>query len=76
MKQKVAISDFKSHCLEILSNLEKTQSSIIITKRNRPIATVSAFSKTTPSIFGIFRDQIEIKGDIISAIDEEWEADK
>ena len=76
MKQKVAISDFKSHCLEILSNLEKTQSSIIITKRNRPIATVSAFSKSTPSIFGIFRDQIEIKGDIISPMDDEWEADK
>lgn len=76
MKKEVAITEFKSHCLEILNNLEQTQSSIIITKRNKPIATVSPFSKSTPSIFGIFKNQIEIKGDIISPIDDEWEADK
>ena len=76
MKQKIAVSEFKSHCLEILSNLEKSQSSIIITKRNRPIATVSAFSKNASSIFGIFKDQIEIKGNIVDSIDEEWEVDR
>lgn len=76
MKQKIAISEFKSHCLEILSGLEKSQSSIIITKRNRPIATVSAFPKSSPSIFGMFKDQIEIKGDIISPINDEWEVEK
>jgi antitoxin (DNA-binding transcriptional repressor) of toxin-antitoxin stability system len=76
MKKEVAISEFKSHCLEILSNLEKSQSSIIITKRNKPIATVSAFPKGTPSIFGMFKNQIEIKGDIVAPIGDEWEADK
>jgi len=57
MKKEIAISEFKSHCLEILSNLEKSNSSIIITKRNKPIARVSAFSKNKPSLFG---QQIQI----------------
>ncbi len=47
-----------------------------ITKRNKPIATVSAFPKGTPSIFGMFKNQIEIKGDIVAPIEDAWEASK
>ena len=76
MSHKIAISQFKSHCLEILSNLNKSKSSIIITKRNKPIATVSPFSRKKDSLFGMLKDKAEIKGDIISPVDEEWEASK
>ena len=76
MIQKIAISQFKSHCLEILSNLNKSKSSIIITKRNKPIATVSPFSNKKESLFGMLKNKAEIKDDIISPIDEEWEANK
>ncbi len=76
MKKKIAISQFKSHCLEILNNLEKSQASITITKRNKPIATVSAFPKTASLVFGVFKNQIEVKGNIIEPINDEWEANK
>lgn len=76
MIKKVAISEFKSHCLEILKNLEKTKASIIITKRNKPIATVYPFSKNKKSIFGLLKNKGEIKGDVIESIDESWEAEK
>ena len=76
MSKKVAISEFKSHCLEILNNLEKTKSSIVITKRNKPIATISPFAKQKTSIFGMLQKKAEIKGDIISHTNEEWEAEK
>ena len=76
MSKKVAISEFKSHCLEILKNLEKTNSSIVITKRNKPIATVSPFVKKKKSIFGMLHSRGEIKGDVISHINEEWEVEK
>jgi len=76
MLNRVAISEFKSHCLEILANLEKSKTSIIITKRNKPIATVSSFHKKKDSILGMMKNKGEVKGDIISSIDEEWEASK
>jgi len=76
MSKRVAISEFKSHCLEILKNLEKSKTSIIITKRNKPIATVSSFQNKKGSIFGMMKNKGEIKGDIISSIGEEWEASK
>ena len=65
MKTRIAISEFKSHCLEILKELEKSKSSIVITKRNKPIATVSPFAKQKPSIFGMLKNKAEIRGDII-----------
>ncbi|PCJ29817.1 MAG: antitoxin [Rickettsiales bacterium] len=43
MSNQMAISKFKSHCLEILEKLEKSKSSIILTKHNKPIATISPF---------------------------------
>ena len=76
MSSKVAISEFKSHFLEILKNLEKSKTSIIITKRNKPIAMVSPFHKKKDSIFGMMKNKGEIKGDIISPLDDEWEASK
>ena len=76
MSKKVAISEFKSHCLEILKSLEKTKSSIVITKRNKPIATVSPFANKKQSIFGMLQNKAEIKSDIIFPIDEKWEVEK
>lgn len=76
MKKEITITNFKAHCLEILNNLEKSQESVVITKRNKPIALISSFPKSTQSIFGIFQNQIEIKGDIVAPVDIEWEVDK
>lgn len=69
MSTTVAISYFKAHCLEILDTLHKNQQPIIITKRDRPIAKVTAIGIEKPSIFGIFKNKGEIKGDIVESMD-------
>jgi len=76
MGAKIAISEFKAHCLEILNKLEGSRSSITITKRNKPIAIVSPFSKKKKPIIGLMKDKGEIKGDIVSSFENEWELDK
>ncbi|WP_341793614.1 MULTISPECIES: type II toxin-antitoxin system Phd/YefM family antitoxin [unclassified Rickettsia] len=75
MSTNIAISEFKSHCSEILEDLQKTHQSIIITKRNIPIAKLEALNaqpkaskKPKTSIIGIFKGQGKITGDIISPI--------
>ena len=37
MTSIIAISQFKSHCFEIIETLQTSRQSIIITKRNKPI---------------------------------------
>jgi len=75
MTTKIAISQFKSHCLEIIDKLQTNKESIIITKRDKPIAKVEAITTISKiSLFGLLRNKAEIKGDIIDSINEKWDA--
>ncbi len=65
----IAISQFKSHCLEIIDKLQTNQETIIITKRDKPIAKVEVImTKPNTSLFGILKNKAEIKGDILEPI--------
>ena len=67
----IAISQFKSQCLEIIDKLQNNQETIIITKRDKPIAKVEAImTKPNLSLFGILKNKAEIKGDILEPINE------
>lgn len=75
--QEIAISEFKSKCLSILEQVEKTKLPIRITRHGKPVAEVFP---STPVMdraawIGSMKDSMEILGDIISpASDEdEWE---
>ena len=71
----IAISQFKSQCLEIIDKLQNNQETIIITKRDKPIAKVEAImTKSNSSLFGILKNKAEIKGDILEPINEKWDA--
>lgn len=76
MTNIMAISEFKSHCLEVIEKLQTNKQSIIITKRNKPIARVEAINDMTKvSLFGMLKGRAEIKGDILEAIEENWNAE-
>jgi len=75
MVTKIAISHFKSHCLEIIDKLQNNQQSIIITRRKKPVARVVPFDHPKASILGLLKDKAEIKGNILEPIDEKWEAE-
>lgn len=74
--KKIAISEFKSHCLEIIKKLKETNSSIVITKRNQAMATVTPIQQEKKSIFGLLKHKAEIKSDIVTSVNEEWNAEK
>ena len=76
MTIKVAISKFKSHCLEIIDNLQSNGQPIIITKRDKQIAKLEAINKSKVSLFGMLKDKAEIKGDILEPIEESWDAER
>lgn len=75
MSTKIAISHFKSHCLEIIEKLQTSGQSVIITKRDKAIAKVLPMDNKKLSLFGILKNKAEIKTDILQPIDEKWETD-
>ena len=73
MSTEISISQFKSRCLEIIGQLQNSQELIVITKRQKPIATVqSLHNSAKTSIFGLFKDKAKIKADIVNPINENW----
>jgi len=75
MKQRIAAGEFKAKCLGLLDEVEKTRKEIVITKRGRPVARVVPIDQKKPATtWGRMKGTIEIVGDIVSPIDEKWDA--
>ena len=72
MTTQIAISQFKSHCLEIIDKMQISQEIIIITKRDKPIARIESISKVNKPLFGLLRNKAAIIDDIIESTDEKW----
>jgi prevent-host-death family protein len=76
--QTMGISQFKSHALKIIDQISKTQETIIITKRGKPLAQIipyrEAISGHRP---GKLADMLVFENDIVSPLGEEmWDACK
>ena len=74
MDQIIGAGKFKAECLQIMDRVNKTKKPITITKRNVPIAKLVPVNGKELPLFGAMSDVLTIKGDIISPIDEEWDA--
>ena len=75
MSTKIAISQFKSHCLEIIEKLQSNGQSIIITKRDKAVAKVLPIDSKKVFLFGMLKNKAEIKANILDPIDEKWDAE-
>jgi prevent-host-death family protein len=69
-------SEFKTHCLKLMDEVEKTGEEIVITKNGRPVSKLVAVNGKRVTPYGAMKGKIKILGDIISPIDVEWNAEK
>ncbi len=76
MKQvSMAASEFKAKCLRILDDVAATGDSLIITKRGRPIAKVTALQTGRKPMMGRWKGKGKIKGNLVDISAEgEWES--
>lgn len=69
--REVSASEFKARCLALLDEVSRGRATIMVTKRGKPIAKiVPVTGRPPPDLQGT----ILYEGDIISPIDERWEA--
>jgi prevent-host-death family protein len=75
--KEVAISEFKAKCLALLDQVQKTRQPILVTRRGKPVAEVSAPKPIeSRNWIGSMKGKSKILGDIISPASDEsdWEA--
>jgi len=73
--QTVKASEFKAKCLALMDEVARTGEPLLITKKGKPVAELRPLAgarRKTP--FGADKGLVKIKGDIITPLDEPWEA--
>ena len=74
MSDYIQAGKFKARCLKLMDKVQKTKRKIIITKRTKPVAQLVPIEEDTENLFGKMKGTVRVLGDIISPIDEEWNA--
>jgi len=74
--KKMAAAAFKTHCLAVMDQVNKTGEPVVITKHGRPVAKLVPLKRDPDSIFGDLAGTVRILGDIESpaAAPEDWNA--
>ena len=73
----IAAGEFKAKCLSLLDEVQASRNEIVIPKRGRPVARLVPVEKELPEpLFGRMKGTGIICGDIISPIDEPWDANE
>jgi len=69
----VPAAEFKMHCLALLNEVAEHHETVIVTKHGRPVARVLPY--ITDSTHNPLKDSILFETDLISPIDETWDAE-
>ena len=71
----VTASEFRPKCLALMDEVAETGGEIVITKRGKPVARLSAYRERPKTLYGKYRGQIKIHGYLDDSLDEDWEAE-
>jgi len=71
----VKASEFKAKCLKIMDEVAATGEPVVITKYGVPVAQLVPAVQKPKTLFGALKGSILYMGDVISPIDEEWNAE-
>lgn len=73
--QTIKASEFKAKCLHLMDEVNETGEEIIITKNGRPVSRLLPYRKIPNSIFGLHKEKISSKDDLIAPLDVHWDAE-
>ena len=68
---------FKAHCLELMDYVLETGREIVITKYGHPVAKLAPLSPVEHQpLWGLFKKELKVLGDIIEPLEESWDANR
>ena len=71
---RIKASEFKAKCLSLMDKVADTSEPLVITKNGRPVATLVPYGEKCRTVAGLHAGAIRILRDIVSPLDEPWEA--
>jgi prevent-host-death family protein len=74
--REVGAAEFKARCLEIVDEVARLGTEVVITKHRKPIARLLPVEEVRSSFYGSLKGMILEEGDLISPLDERWDFDE
>jgi prevent-host-death family protein len=68
--RSIAVRDFETKCISLVDEVAATGETVILTKAGEPIAKIVPIRKPRPLLGSVLWE-----GDIVSPVDESWDAD-
>ena len=75
MHATIGAGDFKSRCLKLLDEVAATKEPLVITKRGKPVAKLVPIPGEI-DLYGALEGSVVFEGDIVSPLENEWDACK
>jgi len=72
----IKASEFKARCLALMDEVAASHEPVVITKHGKPVAQLAPVSRKPGSIFGFMKDEIEILGDIVGPLEDDWATER
>ena len=73
----IPATQFKARCLSILDTVQRKRTTVVISKHGKPVAKlVPLDADPVPSLYGSMKGTVRYVGDIMSPIEDEWNAAK
>jgi prevent-host-death family protein len=66
---------FKAQCLKLMDQVQRERREIVVTKHGKPVAKLVPYDEAAADIFGYLQGTVSRYGDLVSPLDEPWEAD-
>jgi antitoxin (DNA-binding transcriptional repressor) of toxin-antitoxin stability system len=72
----VALEQFKSSCLELINLVSRTGEEVWVAQNGQALVKLVPAAAVPPStLFGKLAQETRVQGDIVSGVEEHWEAD-
>lgn len=77
MPKIMKASEFKAKCLAVMDEVAATREAVVVTKNGVPLVELVPLQrKPKRDLIGLFKGEMIIKGDIMSPIGAEWDAER
>jgi prevent-host-death family protein len=75
MEKIIAAGHFKAQCLQLMDDVREKHFTLIITKHGIPVAKLVPIDEGPINLFGALKGTVTIKGDILEAIEDQWDVE-
>ncbi len=73
MQAIIGAGDFKAKCLKLLDEVARTREPLVVTKHGKAVAKLVPIPQEA-GLFGALAGSVRQEGDIVSPLENDWEA--